>query len=188
MRLASFRSRGSRIATLAVAAALGMLAAAAHADFELKVPSGRTILVKDDGTWRYLDAAEGAASAPKDDGPQAELRIVARQDASDGCVFSLTLANLLPYAIRHIVPEFAAVRANGVEVTTQTVGFLGLKPGDQLQRELRFPGIACADIAKLQVQRGDRCEMGELNRFSDVTGQCLARVRLVRSDLVKFEK
>jgi len=30
--------------------------------------------------------------------------------------------------------------------------------------------------------------MGDLDRFSGETGKCLARVRVVASDLVRFEK
>ena len=59
---------------------------------------------------------------------------------------------------------------------------------EKQRREFEFTGIACQDIARVQVVGGDRCEMGDLHRFSDLKGQCLERVRVVSSDLVRFDK
>ena len=70
----------------------------------------------------------------------------------------------------------------------QTASFGRIRPGDQSRRALRFGGIACAEIARLQVGGGDRCEMGDLNKFSEANGQCLARVRVLPSSLLPFEK
>ena len=168
---------------------------AARADFELKDEQGRAILLKDDGTWRYLDApaasaapASAAASEPAKEQPQAEMLLERRVDVPGGCRFELALVNTLPYRIGSLVPEFAAYRANEVAYSTQTADFGPLRPGDRSRRAVRFPGIACADIARLQVQGGDRCSMGDLNKFSDANGQCLARVRVQPSDLLSFGK
>jgi len=163
---------------------------AAGADFELKDGQGRRILLKDDGSWLYLDAPapSGAASEPAKEPYQAELLVERRLDAPGGCRFDLTLVNTLPYEIRSLVPEFVVYRANDVAYTAQTASFGPVRPGDRSRRALQFSGIGCADIARLQVQGGDRCEMGDLNKFSDVRGQCLARVRLLPSDLLRFEK
>ncbi len=79
-------------------------------------------------------------------------------------------------------------RADGVAYTSQSVYFGGVKPGDQRSATARFLGITCTDVMKLLVQRGDRCQMGDLNRFSPSDGQCLARIRLAPSSIVKFEK
>jgi hypothetical protein len=41
------------------------------------------------------------------------------------------------------------------------------------------------------VSGGDRCTMGDLHRWSDIAevkGQCLARVKVVESSVIKFEK
>jgi hypothetical protein len=163
---------------------------AARADFELKDSQGRHILLKDDGTWRYVDAPamSGAASEPAKEQPQAEMLLERRLDAPGGCRVELALVNTLKYEIRSLVPEFAVYRANEVAYSAQLAGFGPVRPGDRQSRALQFAGIGCADIAKLQVQGGDRCEMGDLNKFSDASGQCLARVRVLPSELLRFEK
>jgi len=51
-----------------------------------------------------------------------------------------------------------------------------------------FQLITCPEIARLKVVGGDRCSMGELDRFSPEKGICLERVRVVPSDLLPFEK
>jgi hypothetical protein len=173
--------------------ALALLLAAAclplaHADFELKDDKGRRILLKSDGTWRYVDAAapDAAASAPAP--PQAELLLERRLDLPGACRFELVLSNTLPYEIRVLVPDFAALRANGVAYTTQPLAFGPLRPGDRARRGLNVEGIACADIARLDVKGGDRCDLGELNKFSEPNGQCLERVKVLPSALLPFTK
>ncbi len=174
---------------MALALAAGLLIPAWAADFEVKAPDGRTLLIKDDGTWRVADAPAGSASAPPlYDGPQAELTLVGRQDVPGGCAFTMTLVNQFPYEIRSLVPDFVVQRPSGVAYTTQSLAFTGIKPGDQRSGELRVQGLACKDIATLHLERGDRCEMGDLNRFSDADGRCLARLKVVPSRLLKFEK
>ncbi|RPI48638.1 MAG: DUF3157 family protein [Betaproteobacteria bacterium] len=192
------------------AAAIGV--SPAYADFEVTAPDGRRILLKDDKTWRYVEAESDqaakktdAAAASKDakaasddkeakagdkpkDTGEAVLHLAGKIPGNRICRFQLKLVNNLPYEIRSLVPEFAIYRPNGVVYDSQFSGFSFIKPGDSQMREVRFNGIACEDIARVQVGGGDRCEMGELDKFSPVKGECLARVRVVASDIVRFDK
>lgn len=166
----------------------GASAMPARADFELKDSQGRRILLKADGTWRYVDASAAAGTAEPAAVPQAELLLDRRLDVPGACRFELVLTNTLPYEIRILVPEFTAVRANDVAYTTQPVAFGPLRPGDRARRGLNVEGIACADVARLDVKSGDRCEMGDLNKFSEPNGQCLARLNVLPSALLRFAK
>ena len=173
------------LALLLVAACLPL----AHADFELKDDKGRRILLKDDGTWRFVDApaaAGAAAAAPALQ--QAELMLERRLDVPGACRFELALTNSLPYEIRILVPEFTAVRANDVAYLTEPIAFGPLRPGGRARRGLNIEGITCSDIARLDVKGGDRCEMGDLNKFSEPNGQCLLRVKVVPSEVLRFAK
>lgn len=175
-----------RALTLLLAAACLPLA---HADFELKDDKGRRILLKADGTWRFVDApvaAGAAAAAPALQ--QAELMLERRLDVPGACRFDLVLTNNLPYEIRVLVPDFTAVRANDVTYSNEPVAFGPLRPGDRARRGLNIEGIACTDIARLDVKAGDRCEMGDLNKFSEPNGQCLERVKVLPSQLLRFAK
>lgn len=161
------------------------------ADSEVTGPDGRRILLKDDGTWRHVDAenkdqAEGKGSL---DG-EAVLSLERKIEGERSCRFGLVLVNNLPYEIRSFVPQFVAYRENGVAYDTVSANsaFAFLRPGDGLRRELRFNGINCKDIARVQVVGGDRCSMGDLNKWTEGKGLCLARVRVTPSDLVRFEK
>jgi hypothetical protein len=165
----------------------------ARADFELTDAGGRRILLKDNGTWSYLDAATGPKEAASSAAPsvpevQADLELSQRVDAPGGCRFALTLSNNLPYEIGSLVPEIAALRANNVVYASKLVAFASVRPGNKQTRQIQFEGIGCKDISRLQVLGGDRCEMGELNKFSDAKGRCLAMVRVVPSDLVPYAK
>ena len=55
-------------------------------------------------------------------------------------------------------------------------------------RSVRYVGIKCTDIEKVLVQGGDRCVMGELERFGGLKGACLARLKLMPTEVVPFEK
>lgn len=204
-RRATIRALGSALLVAVGAGGSGP----ALADLELNTPDGRRVLLLDDGTWRHVDAAAGAAaagpasaasaadaampaasapSAPQGPKPTAELKLLRRVESPNACSFEFELVNTLPYEVRSLVPYFAVLRADGVTYSTQS-GFFGpAKPGDTIRRSLRFAGIECAEIAKVQVLGGDRCEMGELNKFSDAKGECLSRVRVLPSDLVEFAR
>lgn len=175
-------------ARVLLAAACAAALPAARADLELAAPDGRRVVLKDDGTWSYLQPPAGSASAPAVPEPEAELQLLRRTDLGNGCRFVLMLDNRLPYEIRSIVPYVAAQRADGVAYDSSSVAFLSLRPGATQERTLDFRGVGCGDIARLQVSGGDRCELGDLNKFSDAKGQCLARVKVVASPLLKFEK
>jgi hypothetical protein len=162
---------------------------ATGADFEVTAPDGRRILLKDDGTWRYREAVgeDKDATKPKVTG-EGVLSLERRVEEGPNCRFGLRLANNTNYEVENIVPYIAAYRANGVLYDTRGVGFYSLKPGNSLYREVLFQAITCAEIARLQVTGGDRCVMGDLDRFSAEGGKCLERVRVVPSDLVRFDK
>ena len=196
--------------------ALAMAALAMAADIEVTAPDGRRILLKPDQTWSYVDPPadkaakpateakpaatadntegaagtdkkEGAVAVKKDEG-EAVLHLEGKIAGNRICRFQLRLVNNLPYEIRSLVPEFSVYRANGVVYDSVFSGFSFLKPGDMQKREVRFNGIPCEAIARVQVGGGDRCEMGELDKFSNTKGECLARVRVVASEVVKFDK
>ena len=171
---------------------------AVAADFEVTGPDGRRILVKDDGTWRYVDAkgkepakdkdaAQDAKEKPKDEG-EAVLRLEGRTEIGNACRYALRLVNNLPYEIRSIAPTFSAHRANGVVYDSVLATFQTIRPGDNQRHEILFRGVACSEIARVQVHGGDRCVMGDLDRFTPVKGDCLSKIRIVASELVRFDK
>lgn len=160
-----------------------------RADFELAAPDGRRIQLKDDGTWRY---AEGEAKAAETDKPKEEgeavLTLLRKTDVGTNCRFAMQLVNNLPYEIRTIVPSFFAYRPSNVVYNRVSANFNALLPGNSQKREIEFQGIGCKDIARLQVAGAERCTMGELDRYTPQEGQCLARIRVVESDIVRFDK
>jgi len=185
-----------------------LVPAAIAADIELTTPDGKRVLLKDDKTWRYVEgepakagakpAADGAAAKDKDakdtkeaaakkDEGEAILSLEGKIAGNRICRFQMRLVNNLPYEIRSLVPELSVFRGNVVYDSVFT-GFSFLKPGDTQVREARFNGIACEDVSRVRVGGGDRCEMGELDKFSSGKGKCLSMVRVVPSDIVRFDK
>ena len=184
------RSSPPSIRALLLVAGMG-LAHAAQADFEVTGPDGRRILLKDDGTWRYVEATGKDQSDPTAKEAADVLLLLERKvERGNNCRFVIQLVNNLPYEIRNLVPYFSAYRANGIihETASSPSAFTNLKPGDKQNRQVDFLGIACDQIARVQVVGGDRCEMGDLNKFNAGSGECLARVRVVASELVRFDK
>jgi hypothetical protein len=191
------RRSATRGAVLLVA---GLAAGWAAADFEVTGPDGRRIRLEDDKTWRYVgpDAAAepkpaaGAeskdAAAEKKNAGEALLYLDGKVDGNRVCRLQLRMINNLPYEIRSLVPEFSILRANGVVYDSKFSGFSFIKPGDSQKREVRFNGIDCGDIARVKVGGGDRCEMGDLDKFASAKGVCLSHVRVEPSGVIPFEK
>ena len=160
----------------------------ARANFELKGPDGRRILLKDDRTWEYLPD-DGKVDAAKPD-DEAVLVLERMSPLGNGCQLAVRLENKLTYEIRSLVPYYSVYRVGGVLYDTSSggQGFSAIRPGDSQRREIEFQGIACDAIGRIRISGGGRCQMGDLDRFSATPEQCLARVRVVSSDLVRFEK
>ena len=160
-----------------------------RAEVEVTTPAGRRILLKDNGTWEYVDVNKKDRTDGKEKG-EALLLLERKIDEGTRCRFQVRLTNSLNYEVRSLVLSYSAYRANGLVFDTVSagVGFNTLKPGESQGREFAFTGIGCKDIARVQVVGGDRCEMDDLHRFSAEKGQCLARVRVVASELVRFDK
>ncbi|HEV7393789.1 MAG TPA: hypothetical protein VGO08_19260 [Burkholderiales bacterium] len=161
------------------------------ADFEVSGPDGRRILLQQNGTWRYVEAKDKDQGA--DDAKNLLLVLERKVEREKSCRFAVRLTNNLPYEVQNIVPSYSAYRADGRIYDTVSAGsaFVSLKPGDTQAREFEFYGIPCRDIIRVQVVGGDRCNMGDLNRWSDQSeskGRCLARVRVEDSTLVRFDK
>ena len=145
----------------------------------------------DNGTWRYVEEKDkNAADAMLKKEGEAILLMERRADIGNGCRFGLRIVNNLLYEIHSLAPYYSAYLANGViyDTVSSASQFAAVKPGTRQYQEIEFKRIACRDIVRVQVVRGDRCEMGELGKFSDEKGQCLARVRVVETDLVRFDK
>lgn len=161
---------------------------AARADFEVTGPDGRRILLKNDNTWSYVEGEK-----PQEDDKivvtgEGVLTLERMTEHGPNCTIGFRLQNDTNYEIRSIVPRFAVYRANGVMYDGRTLGFYSILPGNNVYRETLFRGIGCKDIGRVQVSGGDRCVMGDLDRFTYTGGACLDRVRLVPSDLVRFDK
>ena len=163
----------------------------ACADMELTHPDGRRLLLRDNGTWQWVEPKDkGQGERRGEERGEAVLTLERKIERGRNCGFAVRLVNNFPYEIKSLVPYYSAYRANGVIYDTVSSGssFAAMKPGDALSREFEFVGIPCQDIVRVQVVGGDRCDMGELDKFSAVKGECLARVRVVASDIVRFEK
>jgi Protein of unknown function (DUF3157) len=165
---------------------------------ELTAPDGRKILLKSDGTWSYVDELKKDDNAKKPQvakKPEGELLLLLSRKIDRGlnCAYALQLVNKTPYEIQSLVLHFAAYRPNGVLYATETPGsqFSALKPGNSQTRQVEFQGIGCQDIVRVQVTGGDGCTMGDLHRWvdrSEYQGKCLERVKVVESNVVRFEK
>jgi hypothetical protein len=174
--------------TVALLAAGASAWAQAPADFEVTGPDGRRILLKSDKTWRYVDGEPAKEEEKIVVTGEGVLTLERMEAVGDNCRIGVRLQNDTNYEIRSIVPRFAVYRKNGVMYEGRTLGFYSINPGNNVYRETLFRGINCADIGRIQVTGGDRCVMGDLDRFTYTGGACLERVRVVPSERVRFDK
>jgi len=161
---------------------------AARADFEVTGPDGRRILLKNDGTWSYLEADKAQPEEKVVFTGEGVLTLERWEELGQNCRIGFRLQNDTNFEIRSLVPRFVVYRTSGVAYEARTLGFYSIHPGNNVYRDTLFRGISCKEIGRIQVSGGDRCTMGDLDRFSFTGGACLERVRVVPSDLVRFDK
>ncbi len=159
-----------------------LLGGIAEADIGAITADGRRVLLKDDNTWRYV---EEEAELPAE---YVSLKVVKKQELPNGCKLGFRLENRLAVDIRTLVPQFSAYIDGNIHFQTVSKEFLRIRPTLSQYREVIFTNIQCRDIRYVKVHGGDRCNMGELNRFSPVKGACLKKVRILPSDVFKVVK
>ena len=149
---------------------------------EVVTPNGRHILLKDDFTWEYLEVEQLPA------GESAVLEVVNIKALRNTCDIGFRLTNNLPYMIKSLVPRFSAYTGDNVKYETRSKSFNSIKPTRSQYQKVRFIGIACQDISHIKLHGADRCTMGPFTKFDSGEGECLKRVYIQESDLIKVIK
>jgi hypothetical protein len=149
---------------------------------EVVTPDGRHVLLKDDQTWEYLEVEQ---SSPE---KSAVLAVVNLKELSNACDIGFRLTNNLPYKIKSLVPSFSAYNKDQVVFDTQSKSFNSINPTRSQYQKVRFIGITCPQISHIKLFGADRCTMGPFTKFDSAEGECLKRVYVEQSDLIKVLK
>jgi len=150
------------------------------------ISDGRTVQLNDDHTWEYLES--GAEDGDDMQEGYAILTVVRKKESPTGCRFGLRMQNDLGYRIKSLVPEFSAYTNGNILYQTIARDFYEIKPTNSLYRQIHFSGITCDKIDYLKVHGADRCTMGPYTKFSSNDGECLSRIKVEKSELVKITK
>lgn len=156
---------------------------AANADIEALTTDGKRVLLnKEDMTWRYLE------EAVVEEGEYVSLAVVGKKALPNGCKLGIKLENHLTVDIKTLVPQFSAYIGKNIRFQTVFKEFSRIRPTLTQYREIIFTKVQCQEIQYIKVHGGDRCNMGELNRFTPGKGMCLEKVRVLPSDIFKMIK
>lgn len=151
------------------------------ADTEAVAVNGKRVLLKDDHSWEYIK------NTPPDN-RYARLSVEFTESGAAYCRVGLRLKNDLADKITSIIFMFSAYVDEEVRYETVTKGFQHLKPTNDRFNEITFSGLPCDDIDYIRVHGADRCEVGELNKFTSAKGQCLKLVQVHASDKIVIFK
>ena len=159
---------------------------AAAADLQAVTTDGRKVLLHSDNTWEYLDAT----SAENDEAELEKLLLTLRRvdDSGTSCKIAVRLQNRSRYLVTSLVPQFTAYNKDDISLITVFEDFLAIKPTYYQDAEITFRAVKCDNISSVRVHGGDKCTMDDMTRFSYDKGDCLKRVKVIASDLLKFMK
>ncbi len=153
----------------------------ALADIEAITINGKSVLLKNNNTWRYIETKQA-------DARYAHLSVINKQGGSNYCRLGLKLKNGLADKITSIVFRFSAHNHEDVLYDTVTKGFQHLKPTNEGFKEITFSGMPCEEIKYIRVHGGDRCEVGELTKHSAEKGECLNLLKIDTNDKIVIFK
>ena len=149
---------------------------------EVVTPNGKHVLLKDDFTWEYLEVEQLPA------GESAVLEVVNVKELGNTCDIGFRLTNNLPYKIKSLVPSFSVYNRDQVLFDTQSKSFNSIKPTRSQYQKVRLIGITCPEISHIKLLGADRCTMGPFTKFDSDEGECLKRIHVKESDLIKVLK
>ena len=179
-----------------LALALALMAGASGAQIQATTSDGREVILNEDFTWRYAEeqAAEstpsepGAESTPSEPGAFVVLELQRKFGTKKTCTFGVRAVNEQPYMIESLVPQFAAYNTQGVVVDNVYQSITLMKPTQSRYFEVKFSGLSCEEVSRVQVHGADRCTMGKMDVFNLEPGVCLSHISLRPSSLVDFSK
>jgi len=153
-----------------------LLSHLAHADIQATAEDGRKVILKDNGIWMYAPV-EGTAPPPK----TAKLTLEKFADIPYGCELGLRLQNDLNSPIRTLVLRFTAYKPGNIPFETVSRGYSRIKPTANQYQEIKFRGLSCSDIDKVQVEAAHNCHAGDLTKYSASAERCLELVQVMES-------
>ena len=118
----------------------------------------------------------------------AVLSVVNVSSQPSGCHVGLRLTNNLPYPIDMFVFDIAAYTEGDVVFEELSVAFLGIKPTLNQYQKVRVSGIPCDKVTRLRIHGGDRCRMGPHARMAWEHGECLKKIQVQESELIRISK
>ncbi len=153
----------------------------ALAGLEAITINGKRVTLNSNHTWEYIQDEKSTAR-------YAHLSVANLQGGSSFCRLGLKLKNDLADKINSIVFMLSAYIDEEVRYETISKGFQHLKPTQEMYNEITFSDISCDEIQYIRVHGADRCEIGELHKFSPEKGKCLKLVNVEGSDKVVIFK
>ena len=150
----------------------------AQADLKATTDDGRKVLLKENGLWEFVDEAKDPEEI------KALLQLELRETYHLSCRLGLRLSNNLGTPIRSLVLRFTAYKPGGFEFETVTRGYSRIKPTKHQYQQIRFRGLTCEEIDKVQVRAARNCHVGELTKYNASPEACLSLVRTEPSELM----
>lgn len=145
---------------------------------------GMRVLLKDDGTWDWIDAP----TKRDPDAGGARLVVERREPLANGCRFGLRLTNNLNEPIRSLVLRFKAYKPGPLAYDEVTRGFFNIKPTDSQYQAIAFRGLTCDQIEQVEVDAADKCRVGDFSSYWYGAERCIGNVDVVESELVQIYK
>lgn len=155
-----------------------LLVGSTYADLEATTKDGRKVLLNDNGLWQFVKEGDDEKA------PKARLMLKIHETYRDSCRLGFEMTNNLGFPIRTAVLRFTAYKPGGVAFDTLSRGFSRIKPGEQQFQEIRFRGVTCEEIDKLQVNTARNCHIGELTKYNASAKTCLDLLRTEPSDFM----
>ena len=154
------------------------------ADLEAVTTDGRKVILHSDRTWQYEDEI----STGGEDLEKLLLSLLRVSSVGSTCNIVVRLQNSSTYPITSLVPQFSAYNEDDVVLLTLFEDFLSIKPTFHQDASISFRSVPCTKIAYVKVHGGDKCTMDDMVRMAPKEGECLKRVKVIPSGLLKFTK
>jgi len=160
-----------------------LLASASIADIEATTSDGKKVRLNKNGTWQYILEGEKEATPA-----MAKLILEKRQELPNGCRLGLRMHNDTNDQVRSLVLRFTALKPGNISFETVSRGYSYIKPTASQYQEIRFRGLSCDEIDKVQVHAAHNCHVGELTKYSASEERCLELVDVKESSKLTIYK
>jgi hypothetical protein len=155
--------------------------APAYAEMTATTAEGQKVLLKDDGTWQFIDDTASASDR------HILMSVVKLKEMFGTCMISIEISNNVGSRVQTFSPRILAYDNDGEFINDGILFVQNIENGGRQTPDMQIRGVECGVIKHLEIRKMamDMCEIGG----KSIDGsECIELIQIESTSKIPFRK